>query len=129
MLAVTNVVGSTASRIADQTLYTNAGPEISVAATKSFMAQLMVLYWLAMSYSQAGISRLADMLMAIRQLPSKVQQVLDNEAQIREGSKHLSRYGNVFFIGRGINYPIALEGALKLKEIAYIHAGGYPPES
>ena len=125
VIAITNVVGSTASRIADQTIYTRAGPEISVAATKTFIAQLMVLYWLVMSYSKADARRLATLLMELRQLPSKVQQVLDNESEIIEYAKYLSRYEDVFFIGRGINYPVALEGALKLKEISYIHAEGY----
>ncbi len=125
VIAITNVVGSSASRIADQTIYTRAGPEISVAATKSFTAQLMVLYWLAMGYSKADARRLATMLLGLRQLPSKVQQVLDNEAIILEHAKYLSTYEHVFFIGRGINFPVALEGALKLKEISYIHAEGY----
>ncbi|MFC1987984.1 glutamine--fructose-6-phosphate transaminase (isomerizing) [Chloroflexota bacterium] len=125
VIAITNVVGSTASRITDQTIYTRAGPEISVAATKSFMAQLMVLYWLAMSNSKADAKRLASLLMGLRQLPSKVQQVLDDEAEIIEHARYLSKYDNAFFIGRGINYPVALEGALKLKEISYIHAEGY----
>jgi len=125
VLAITNVVDSSASRIANQTIYTRAGPEISVAATKTFMAELMVLYWLAMSYSKADVRRLAGMLMGIRQLPNKVQQVLDNEDRIKEHSKFLAGYENIFFIGRGINFPVALEGALKLKEISYIHAEGY----
>jgi glucosamine--fructose-6-phosphate aminotransferase (isomerizing) len=125
VVAITNVVGSSASRMADQTIYTRAGPEISVAATKSFTAQLMVLYRLAMGYSKADARRLDTMLLGLRQLPSKVQQVLDNEAIILEHAKYLSKYENVFFIGRGINFPVALEGALKLKEISYIHAEGY----
>jgi glucosamine--fructose-6-phosphate aminotransferase (isomerizing) len=125
VIAITNVVGSSASRIANQTIYTRAGPEISVAATKSFVAQLVVLYWLAMSYSKADARRLASLLMELRQLPSKVQQVLDNEAEIIEYAKYLSKYENVFFIGRGVNFPVAMEGALKLKEISYIHAEGY----
>jgi len=125
VVAIANVVGSTASRIADQTIYTRAGPEISVAATKSFTAQLMVLYWLAMGYSKADARRLAAMLLELRQLPSKVQQVLDNRDVILQSARYLSRYENVFFIGRGINFPVALEGALKLKEISYIHAEGY----
>jgi len=82
VLAITNVVGSTTSRIANQTIYTRAGPEISVAATKSFIAQLMVLYWLMMSYSKIEARRLASMAMELRQMPSKVQQVLDNEDKI-----------------------------------------------
>jgi len=125
LVAITNVVGSTASRITDQTIYTRAGPEISVAATKSFIAQLMVLYWLMMSYSKIEARRLATMTMELRQLPTKVQQVLDNEDKIAECARYLSGYNDVFFIGRGINFPIALEGALKLKEISYIHAEGY----
>jgi glucosamine--fructose-6-phosphate aminotransferase (isomerizing) len=125
VIGITNVVGSTASRIAHQTIYTRAGPEISVAATKSFVAQLMVLYWLTMSYSQVDAVRLAGLVMELRQLPHKVQQVLDNEAEITEYAKYLSKYEDVFFIGRGINFPVALEGALKLKEISYIHAEGY----
>jgi glucosamine--fructose-6-phosphate aminotransferase (isomerizing) len=123
--AITNVVGSSASRIADQTIYTRAGPEISVAATKSFTAQLMVLYRLALSYSKVDVRRVDDMIVGLRQLPSKVQQVLDNEGKIMECADYLSAYENMFFIGRGINYPVALEGALKLKEISYIHAEGY----
>jgi len=125
VVGITNVVGSSASRMADQTIYTRAGPEISVAATKSFSAQLMVLYWLAMGYSRADARRLASMLLGLRQLPSKVQQVLDNGDIILQCAKYLSKYENVFFIGRGINFPVALEGALKLKEISYIHAEGY----
>jgi len=124
VIAITNVMGSTASRIAHQTIYTKAGPEISVAATKSFTAQLMVLYWLAMSHSRADARRLANLLLELRQLPSKVQQVLDDESKIAEHAKYLSNYENAFFIGRGIHFPVALEGALKLKEISYIHAEG-----
>ena len=125
LIAITNVVGSTASRIADHTVYTRAGPEISVAATKSFTAQLIVLYWQMMSYAKIEATRLASMIMGLRQLPSKVQQVLDNEDKIRAYARYLSGYDNVFFIGRGMNFPVALEGALKLKEISYIHAEGY----
>ena len=125
VIAITNVVGSTASRIANQVIYTRAGPEMSVAATKSFTAQLMALYWLAMTNSKENSRRLSGLLTELRQLPSKVQQVLDDEPKIMECAKYLSKYENAFFIGRGINYPVALEGALKLKEISYIHAEGY----
>jgi len=125
VVAITNVVGSTASRIADQTIYTRAGPEMSVAATKSFTAELMALYWLALSHSRVDIKSIGSLTMELRQLPEKVQQVLDNEDKIREYASYLSGYDNVFFIGRGINFPVALEGALKLKEVAYIHAEGY----
>ncbi len=125
VVVISNVIGSSASRIADQTIYVRAGPEISVAATKSFTAQLMALYWLALSYSKIDISRLDNLVLQLRQLPSKVQQILDNEEAISECAKHLSKYEDVFFIGRGVNFPVALEGALKLKEISYIHAEGY----
>ena len=125
MITITNVVGSTASRIADQTVYTRAGPEISVPATKSFMAQLIALYWLVLQYSKIDIRRRDNLIMELRQLPEKVQQVLDNEAVIAEYARELSKFENVFFIGRGINFPLSLEGALKLKEISYIHAEGY----
>jgi len=122
---ITNVVGSTASRIADHVIYTHAGPEISVAATKTFIAQLMALYWLALPHAQADTHRKNTLSMELRQLPGKVEQVLDDEEAVAACARQLTRYQHVFFIGRGINYPIALEGALKLKEISYLHAEGY----
>ena len=125
VIVLTNVVGSTASRIADQTVYTRAGPEISVAATKTFIAQLIALYWMTIPYARVDIRRLDDLVLELRQLPGKVQQVLDNEILISEMARQMSKSENAFYIGRGINYPIALEGALKLKEISYIHAEGY----
>ena len=125
VIAITNVVGSSATRIAEQTVYIRAGPEISVAATKSFIAQLMALYWLVVSHSVLDMRIYDSLIMELRQLPEKVQQVLDNEDMISECAIYLSRYENVFFIGRGINFAVALEGALKLKEISYIHAEGY----
>jgi len=124
VIVITNVVGSTASRIVDQVVYTRAGPEISVPATKSFMAQLMALYWLVLPYAKIDIKRLDDLILELRQLPGRVQQVLDNKAMILECAEQLAGCDDVFFIGRGINYPVALEGALKLKEISYIHAEG-----
>ncbi len=124
VLAITNVVGSSATRAANQTIYTRAGPEISVAATKSFVAQIMSLYWLAIVYSKADNARLSQLRSELRQLPTKVQHILDEESPIIDYAKTLAKYENAFFIGRGINYPIALEGALKLKEISYIHAEG-----
>jgi glucosamine--fructose-6-phosphate aminotransferase (isomerizing) len=125
VIVITNVVGSTASRITDQIVYTRAGPEISVAATKTFLAQLIALYWLALPYSRVDIRRLDDLVLEMRQLPVKVQQVLDNEQAIADCARQLAEFNNVFFIGKGINYPVALEGALKLKEISYLHAEGY----
>jgi glucosamine--fructose-6-phosphate aminotransferase (isomerizing) len=125
VITLTNVVGSTATRIADQTVYTRAGPEISVAATKTFIAQLIALYWMAIPYARADIRRPDDLILELRQLPGKVQQILDNQMIIAEVARQISPSENVFYVGRGINYPIALEGALKLKEISYIHAEGY----
>ncbi|MFH0914510.1 MAG: glutamine--fructose-6-phosphate transaminase (isomerizing) [Chloroflexota bacterium] len=125
VLAITNVVGSTAARVADHTLYTRAGPEISVAATKSFIAQLVVLYWLVICYSRVDAVRLASLTMELRQLPVKVQAVLDGKGRIIELARALAKYHDLFFIGRGGNYPVALEGALKVKEVAYVHAEGY----
>jgi glucosamine--fructose-6-phosphate aminotransferase (isomerizing) len=125
VIVITNVVGSTASRLADQIVYTRAGPEISVAATKTFIAQLIALYWIVLPYSRVDIRRLDDLVMELRKLPVKVQQVLDDEAVIAECARQIASFENVFYIGRGFNYPVALEGALKLKEISYIHAEGY----
>ena len=125
VIAITNAVGSTVSRIADRTVYTRAGPEISVAATKTYIAQLIALYWLALPFARVDTGRLDDLWLGLRQLPVKVQQVLDNEDKIAELAKTLAGYENVFYIGKGMNYPVALEGALKLKEISYIHAEGY----
>ncbi len=125
VIVITNVLGSTASRIADQVVDTRAGPEISVAATKSFIAQLMALYWLTLPYAKVDIRKLDNLIMGLRQLPGKVQRVLDNVNAVSECARQLSKYNDVFFIGRGINFPVALEGALKLKEISYLHAEGY----
>jgi len=125
VITLTNVVGSTATRVADRTIYTRAGPEISVAATKTFMAQLIAMYWLALPYARVDIRILDNLVAELRQLPGKVQQVLDEEELILEYARQFAQYESMFFIGRGINYPVALEGALKLKEISYIHAEGY----
>jgi glucosamine--fructose-6-phosphate aminotransferase (isomerizing) len=125
VIAITNVVGSTVTRAADRTIYMRAGPEISVAATKTYMAQLIALYWLALPYARVDSKKLDGMVTELRQLPVKVQQVLDNESAIADCAHRLADYENVFFIGKGVNYPVALEGALKLKEISYIHAEGY----
>ncbi len=125
LAVITNVVGSSASRMADQVFYTRAGPEISVASTKAFIAQLVVLYCMALSNPQVSPKRQEYLLAGLRQLPGKIEQVLRIEDNIKECAEYLSGYDNVFFVARGINLPIALEGALKLKEISYIHAEGY----
>ena len=125
-LVITNVPGSSATRIADQTLYIRAGLEISVAATKSFIAQLTVLYLLALSYAIVDTRARQSLIEKLRHLPAKAQQILDEESQIAQHARCLSKYKNAFFVARGINYPVALEGALKLKEVSYIHAEAYP---
>ncbi|APV45136.1 glutamine--fructose-6-phosphate transaminase (isomerizing) [Dehalogenimonas formicexedens] len=125
LLAITNVPGCTASRLADETWYTGAGPEISVAATKSFTAQLKVIYRLLLSCSRLERRDFDRLTLALRLLPSAIQGVLDNQLEIRSCAKYLASCSGVIFIGRGLNYPIALEGALKLKEVAYIPSQGY----
>ena len=121
VLAITNVVGSSLAREADATLCTQAGPEISVVATKTFVAQLAVIYSLAAE--MAGDGRLAEKLKA---LPSLIEKMLKKKERIEELSEKLSRKQDFFFIGRGLSFPVALEGALKLKEITYTHAEAYP---
>ncbi len=124
-LAITNVKGSSASRLANQTLYMQAGPELSVAATKSFIAQLIELYKLILMQPAVNENLRQHLLTELKSMPAQAQWVLDNASQIRDCAYQVSPYSNVFYIGRGINYPIALEGALKIKEISYIHAEGY----
>jgi glucosamine--fructose-6-phosphate aminotransferase (isomerizing) len=129
-LTICNVVGSMATREADGTLHTHAGPEIGVASTKAFTSQLVALHLLALrlaelhgTMSDAAIDR---RMTALGRLPELVEQVLQRDAEIeRIAGRHHER-ANFLYLGRGINYPIALEGALKLKEISYIHAEGYP---
>src|SRR6266568_753455 len=128
-LGITNVLGSSLTRETDLTLYTRAGIEISVAGTKTFYAQLVVLYLIALKIGQdrgaLGYDELDSLKDQLRSLPRSVQYVLNKADEIRALA---SKYGNardVFFIGRHVNYPVALEGALKLKEISYIHAEAY----
>jgi len=125
ILAITNVKGSSADRLADKTLYTRAGPEMSVAATKSFMAQLIELYKLVLLQPTSNGKLKQELISQLKSLPALVQQVLDNQDQIVDCARRITLCRDVFYIGRGINYPIALEGALKIKEISYIHAEGY----
>jgi glucosamine--fructose-6-phosphate aminotransferase (isomerizing) len=124
-LAITNVVGSSATRVADDVLYIKAGPEISVAATKSFVAQLVMLYLFALSRATTDVRSKESLIAELRKLPNKVHEMLDREEDIAALGRFLASYENAFFVGRGVNFPVALEGALKIKEIAYIHAEGY----
>jgi glucosamine--fructose-6-phosphate aminotransferase (isomerizing) len=124
-LAITNVKDSSASRLATKTIYLNAGPEMSVAATKSFVAQLVEVYKLVLSQPAINIDMKRQLGLELQSTPDHVQQVLSKEQQIMDIAKQIAHFNNLFFIGRGINYPIALEGALKIKEISYIHAEGF----
>ncbi|MEJ2085678.1 MAG: glutamine--fructose-6-phosphate transaminase (isomerizing), partial [Acidobacteriota bacterium] len=127
LFAICNVLGSEATRISEGVIYTYAGPEIGVASTKAFTTQLVAIYLLALYLRQRRGSRLdAEHVAALAHLPSAIDEILEREAEIEELSRHYFRRDDFLFLGRGINYPIALEGALKLKEISYSHAEGYP---
>ncbi len=129
-LAVCNVVGSTMAREADGVIYTYAGPEIGVASTKAFTSQLAALILFALSLGQLrdrlAPGQVSEYLRGLVNLPRIIDEVLSRENEIIEISKTFFKSRDFLFLGRGINYPIALEGALKLKEISYIHAEGYP---
>jgi len=125
IVALSNVYGSSITRIADQTIYTKAGPEISVAATKTFLAQIITLVKLAVSQSAINPLEEDRLNKRLTEIPGKIQQILDSKMEIEECARYLSSHDHVFLVARGINVPSALEAALKLKEIAYIHAEGY----
>lgn len=129
-IAICNVVGSMATREADGTVYTHAGPEIGVASTKAFTTQLVALQLLAVHLAQVrGVladERAHTLLQGLDQLPVLIEDALKENAVIEDLAKRLYQKRDFLYLGRGINYPIALEGALKLKEISYIHAEGYP---
>jgi len=129
-LAICNVVGSMVTREAQGTIYTHAGPEIGVASTKAFTAQLTALYLLSMYLGQVRGTLTPEQskseVFELTRLPGKLEHVLTREAECEELAKQYSRAQDFLFLGRGIHYPIALEGALKLKEVSYIHAEGYP---
>jgi glucosamine--fructose-6-phosphate aminotransferase (isomerizing) len=129
-IGIANVIGSAITREVDHTIYTRAGPEIGVAATKTFTTQLIALYLLAMELGTQNRSLTAQAKRSIvgtlRNLPRSVQDVLNQASEIEALAKKYSSARDMFFIGRSINYPIALEGALKTKEIAYIHGEGFP---
>ncbi|MCB1032406.1 MAG: glutamine--fructose-6-phosphate transaminase (isomerizing), partial [Acidobacteria bacterium] len=127
LLSVCNVPGSQATRISDGVIYTHAGPEIGVASTKAFTTQLVALFLLAQALRQARGQKVeGEDLGALAHLPQAVTEVLALEPALEEMARRYARAEDFLYLGRGINYPIALEGALKLKEISYIHAEGYP---
>jgi glucosamine--fructose-6-phosphate aminotransferase (isomerizing) len=128
-MGIVNVVGSTIARDTDGGVYTHSGPEIGVASTKAFTGQLTVLaLFTLMMARQRGMSILQgrEMVAALRALPGQIRSVLSQEEAIREVAEAYADTRNALYLGRGPNFPVALEGALKLKEISYIHAEGYP---
>ena len=129
-IAICNVVGSMAGRLADAAVYTHAGPEVGVASTKAFTSQLVTLTLLALHLARVrGTIAAGDTqryVEALTLLPGLIQHALGCDAAVAAIAKRFYRRTNFLYLGRGINYPIALEGALKLKEISYIHAEGYP---
>ena len=128
-LGICNVVGSSISRETDAGIFTHAGPEIGVASTKAFTAQLTVLIMLALKIGRKkGVSkdRGKDLVNALRNIDQNVSELLQNIEPIKKVAKATSKMNNYLYLGRGVNFPVALEGALKLKEISYIHAEGYP---
>ncbi len=129
-ISICNVVGSMATRETEGTIYTHAGPEIGVASTKAFTSQLVALHLLALYLGQVRGTLTPDEarphIEGLMQLPMLIEEVLKCEPLTEEIAKRFYQRSDFLFLGRGINYPIALEGALKLKEISYIHAEGYP---
>jgi glucosamine--fructose-6-phosphate aminotransferase (isomerizing) len=130
ILSICNVIDSSIPRKSHGVLYTHAGPEISVASTKAFTTQLTALYLLAVALGRLnGKLKPLDarrLLRDLMHLPSWIEQALEIEDQVKELARDLMHSQDFLYLGRGVNYPIALEGALKLKEISYIHAEGYP---
>ncbi len=130
IFGVVNAVGSSIARISDAGAYTHAGPEIGVASTKAFTGQLAVLMMIALSIAKHKKTitddRYSALVLELDQVPEKVQAILKNADELKAVAEKYKNASDFLFLGRGYNFPIALEGALKLKEISYIHAEGYP---
>ncbi len=128
-MGIVNVVGSSIAREADNVLYTLAGPEISVATTKAYSCQLVASYLLAMQFAKARNEitekRFAELLAELNSIPEKIQKILEDNERIQWYSAKLVNIKDAFFIGRGIDYAVGMEGSLKLKEISYIHSEAY----
>ncbi len=128
-LALSNVIGSSITREADLYIYTHAGPEIAVASTKAYTAQVVLLNIIALYIAQvletSDTSVIEDLKKQILSLPSKVEETLKDDTDIQKLAEDIYHVKDVFFIGRGIDYPVAMEGSLKLKEISYIHSEAY----
>ncbi|HTR48366.1 MAG TPA: glutamine--fructose-6-phosphate transaminase (isomerizing) [Verrucomicrobiae bacterium] len=130
IVSICNVVGSMLTRESSGTIYTHAGPEIGVASTKAFTGQLTALLLTALYLGQVrgklASSASQKLMQELTRIPHKIETILQHDAQIEDLARQLFRHTDFLYLGRGIHYPIALEGALKLKEISYIHAEGYP---
>ena len=129
LITICNVIGAAATRMSDGVIYTNAGPEIGVASTKAFTTQLTAFYLLSLYIRQLRGEDKDDIRYAMHEMsviPHKLEQLLKQEKHIEELANKYSKSQDFLFLGRGVHYPIALEGALKLKEISHIHAEGYP---
>ncbi len=128
-MVVTNVVGSAITREADAVCYLQAGPEIAVASTKAFVTQVLVLEMIALHLARLrgtlSAHRLRTLGMALRELPGLAARTLERGPQIRKLAQRYAGVRDVMYIGRGLGFPIAMEGALKLKELSYVHAEGY----
>ena len=128
-IAISNVVGASITREADYTVYTHAGPEIAVASTKAYTSQIVLLAIIAINFAEKlgiKIDKLNELKDDILKLPSQVEKVLKNTDKIKEFAKKIYKEKDAFYIGRGIDYTVALEGSLKLKEISYVHSEAYP---
>ncbi len=128
-MSICNTNGSTIPRESDAVLYTHAGPEIAVASTKAFLAQITATYLLGLYLAQLRgnlfSGQIKDILADLGKIPAKIQHILDRSGEIKELARSMSEASSVLFLGRHVGYPVAMEGALKLKEIAYIHAEGF----
>jgi glutamine---fructose-6-phosphate transaminase (isomerizing) len=129
-VAISNVIGSTIAREADGVLYTHAGPEISIASTKAFTAQMAVLFLFALYLAQVRESipqqARATWIQKLLDLPYETEQALKHASDIQRLADRFHKFDDFLFLGRAIHYPVAMDGALKLKEVSYIHAEGYP---
>ena len=129
VISICNTHGSTLPRESDAALYTHAGPEIAVASTKAFLAQITAAYLLGLYLAQLRGNKykdeIASILSELQQMPEKIQKVIDNDAPVKELGVEMKDASSVIFLGRHVGFPVAMEGALKLKEITYIHAEGF----
>ena len=129
VVAICNTYGSTIPRESDAALYTHAGPEVAVASTKAFLSQIVACYLLGLYLAQLRGNKFTDevrvILDELQQIPEKIEKVLQLKGQVEQLARSVQDTQSVLFLGRHVGYPVALEGALKLKELAYIHAEGF----